>query len=208
MQDRCIFGFISSGAFEEECGPAAKALNATVFNQMKTFFPKCNVTSKGVHVLFNWNAHSLFTYHKDPNSIITVIVQLTPGKTDFHVAGKAQLAVYETAGSAHMFCSQAWHRSGTAQRRTIKVAYFYDVDVIDLDKGDVKQPTVATVDTDRDIKPTVGGCKSVPSQHAASSSADAEAAVPAEEGDSSDSVKGEHTAGADDAEAVEPPAEE
>ena len=204
MQDRCIFGFRSSGLFEKECGPAAKALNATVSNQMKTFFPKCNVTSKGVHVLFNWNAHSLFTYHQDPKSIVTVIVQLTPGKSDFHVAGKGQLAVYETAGSAHMFCSQAWHRSGTAQRRTIKVAYFYDVEVIDLEKGDDKPPTVDTADahSDRKIEPTVGGCR-VPSQHAASSSTDAGAAVAGENEVPSDSpVKDENTEGAEDAEFV------
>ena len=141
-------------------------------------------------------------------------MQLTPGKSDFHVAGKGQLAVYETAGSAHMFCSQVWHRSGAAQRRTIKVAYFYEVDVINLDEGDNETTKVATVDTptDRDIKPTVGGCKRVPSQHAASCSTDAEAAVAVEEEDASDSVKGETSAGDDDAAAeavcVAPPAEE
>lgn len=179
MQDRCIFGFKSCGVFERECGPAAKALNVSVIAQTKKFFPSCNVTSKGVHVLFNWNAHSLFTYHQDPNSIVTVIVQLTPGKTDFHVAGRMQMGVYETTGSAHLFCSQAWHRSGTAQRRTIKVAYFFDVDVIDLDKKDVKEPALdpeskpVDNDAENEIKPTGDGTTSVPSQPGASSSTDA-----------------------------------
>ena len=198
MQDRCTFGFKSAGVFEKECGGAAKALNLRVFAQMKTYFPSCNVTSKGVHVLFNWNAHSLFTYHKDPNSIVTVIVQLTPGITDFHVAGKAQMGVYETAGSAHILCSQVWHRSGTAQRRTIKAAYFFDVDVIDLEKEDGKESKldskVADIHQDREIKPTVGGTKVMPSQHGASSSTDAAVDVAAEEPlepvDGEPSVKG------------------
>ena len=110
--------------------------------------------------------------------MFTVIVQLTPGITDFHVAGKAQMAVYKTAGSAHMFCSQAWHRSGTAQRRTIKVAYFFDVlGVFNVEKGDGQEPEVdpkiETFDSfeDIEIKPTVG----------ASSSTDAAAAVAEEE---------------------------
>ena len=175
MQDRCIFGFKSSGVFEKECGPAAKALTATVFTRMKSFFRSCNVTSKGVHVLFHWNAHSLFTYHKDPNSIVTVIVQLTPGNTDFHVAGRSQSAVYTTAGSAHLFCSQAYHRSGTAQRRTIKVAYFFDVDVIDLEKEDGKEKKSDGKEQKSDpfvqeVKPSGGGAKLVPSQLAAASS--------------------------------------
>jgi hypothetical protein len=45
------------------------------------------------------------------------------------------MPVYESAGSAHLFCSQMWHRSGKALRRTIKLAYFFHVDVIELDSG-------------------------------------------------------------------------
>ena len=58
MQDRCIFGFKSSSAFTADCGSAARALSLKVQYFLKECFPRTNMTSKGVHVLFNWNAHS------------------------------------------------------------------------------------------------------------------------------------------------------
>ena len=93
------------------------------------------------------------------------------------------MAVYETAGSAHMFCSQAWHRSGTALRRTIKVAYFFDVDVIDLDEDAKVKPEIQTETAQLLVKGPSNDL--VQSSHGASSS-DAEVPAPEKEGEDTD----------------------
>ena len=124
MQERVIFGFKSANKFGQECTGSATALNLKVAALMAKLFPDCQALSEGVHVLFNWNPHSLFTYHKDLKSEITVIVNLAPARSTFHIAGKEE-AEYMEPGDAVVLPSAAWHRSGVAQRRTVKVAYFY-----------------------------------------------------------------------------------
>ena len=69
--------------------------------------------------------------------MVTVIINLAHCKASMHVAG-AKSADYDGIGSARLFPSNVFHRSGTAPRRCIKVALFYDVgaDVTDLDEGE------------------------------------------------------------------------
>jgi uncharacterized protein YjlB len=101
------------------------ALNNKVFTLMVKLFPDFVPQSEGVHVLFNWNPHSLFTYHTDEKSEVTVIVNLSPAKSSFHIAGMEEEAAYNKPGDAVVLPSAVWHRSGTAERRTVKVAYFF-----------------------------------------------------------------------------------
>jgi hypothetical protein len=125
MQDRCLFGFAKATKFATECTVPAATLNAKVINLMAKLFPDFVAQSEGVHVLFNWNEHSLFTYHTDKNSEVTVIVNLSPAKSSFHIAGMEEEAKYNEPGDAFVLPSAAWHRSGMAERRTVKVAYFF-----------------------------------------------------------------------------------
>jgi hypothetical protein len=140
MQERVIFGFKSANKFGQECTGSATALNLKVAALVAKLFPDCQALSEGVHVLFNWNPHSLFTYHKDLQSEITVIVNLAPARSTFHIAGKEE-AEYMEPGDAVVLPSAAWHRSGVAQRRSVKVAYFYKL----MKKEEVAARTV-TID--------------------------------------------------------------
>ena len=124
MQDRCLFGFNKATKFASECTSFAGNLNVKVFALMTELFPDFVATSEGVHLLFNWNSHSLFTYHQDEKSMITVIVNLAPARSTFHIAGQEE-AEYKEPGDAVVLPSAVWHRSGVAQRRTVKVAYFF-----------------------------------------------------------------------------------
>ena len=124
MQDRCLFGFNKATKFASECTSFAGSLNGKVGALMTKLFPDFVATSEGVHLLFNWNSHSLFTYHQDEKSMVTVIVNLAPARSTFHIAGKKE-AEYKEPGDAVVLPSAVWHRSGEAQRRTVKVAYFF-----------------------------------------------------------------------------------
>ena len=126
MQDRCVYGFTKGAKFASECTSAAGTLNAKVNNLMTKLFPDDVAQSEGVHVLFNWNAHSLFSYHTDVKSTVTVIVNLSAAKSSFFIAGKEE-AIYNEPGDAFVLPSAAWHRSGIAERRTVKVAFFFNL---------------------------------------------------------------------------------
>ena len=65
-----------------------------------------------------------FTYHQDTDGDVTVIVNLTHGEAEMHVAGK-DVAKYDGVGSAHLFPAKLFHRSGAAPRRCVKVAFFF-----------------------------------------------------------------------------------
>ena len=127
MQERCLFGFPSIQQFNTQIGPAAKQVSSAVLVEVGKLFPNHSVSSKGVHALFNWNAHSLFAYHQDDKSTVTVIVNLSPATSDFHVAGRAHSSTYLLPGDTHIFPSAVVHRSGLAERRTVKCAYFFDL---------------------------------------------------------------------------------
>ena len=57
---------------------------------------------------------------------VAVVVNLSPGRTSFHVAGCFE-AVMDGPGSGHILPTKAYHRSGEATRRCIKMVYFFDV---------------------------------------------------------------------------------
>ena len=87
MQNRCVFGFDRAAKFGKECTTFAAKLNSKVNEFLEDVFPDKVLHNTGVHVLFNWNAHSLFSYHRDAGSDITCIINLSPAKSTFHVAG-------------------------------------------------------------------------------------------------------------------------
>jgi len=170
MQDRCLFGFSKATKFANECTSPAATLNAKVLNLMVKLFPDFVPQSEGVHVLFNWNPHSMFTYHTDKNSDVTVIVNLSPAKSSFHIAGMEEEAKYNEPGDAVVLPSAVWHRSGTAERRTVKVAYFFNLMKKEVKKEEPKkeEPKTETLLKDVDVA-KAGNGKSI---EAASGSAD------------------------------------
>ena len=123
-----MFGFDKAAKFGKECTTFAGRLNAKVSEAMEDLVPNHVLHNTGVHVLFNWNAHSLFAYHKDAGSDLSCIVNLSPAKSTFHVAGFGPEATYNEPGDMFVLPSDAFHRSGVAARRTIKVAYFFKVE--------------------------------------------------------------------------------
>ena len=125
MQKRCVFGFAKAAKFGTECTAAAGNLVVRVNTMILGMFPGYAASSEGAHVLFNWCDHSLFTYHQDEKSDVTVIVNLSPSKSSFHIAGKDEAETYSQPGDAFVLPSKAYHRSGEAERRTVKVAFFF-----------------------------------------------------------------------------------
>ena len=123
-QDRCIFA-MKPTQFYHIGGLNAKKVVSAVSEQVTRVY-ELNASCQVVHVLFNWNAHSFFTYHQDSDGMVTVIVNLSPCTATMHVAG-FEIAEYIGVGSAHMFPSNVFHRSGDAPRRCIKVALFFDL---------------------------------------------------------------------------------
>ena len=149
-QDRCIFA-MKPGDFGKVGGSYAKSMMNDALKHVQDLYPaKTTISLKVVHILFHWNAHSFFTYHTDEDGKVTVIINLAHCKADMHVAGSGN-ASYDGIGSARLFPSNVYHRSGTAPRRCIKVALFYEVgfDVQEIDdceedevyegKGNVKE---------------------------------------------------------------------
>lgn len=149
MQERCLFGFASIQQFVTQIGPAAKHVSNAVLAEVSKMFPNHNVCSKGVHALFNWNAHSLFSYHQDEKSTVTVIVNLSPAMSDFHVAGRAHSCTYVRPGDTHIFPSAVVHRSGSAERRTVKCAYFFDLKMNSSAEASSSAPTVDEENSDK-----------------------------------------------------------
>ena len=75
---------------------------------------------------------------------MTAIVNLTHGESTMSVAGFEE-ATYHGVGSTLIFPSKAFHRSGTAPRRCVKVAFFYKVMApIELDEDDDEETKIAT----------------------------------------------------------------
>ena len=127
---------MSLTTFYKVAGPASKQWVKNLTQTMSENADNQPVSCDVVHVLFNWNAHSFFTYHQDPDGDMTAIVNLTHGESTMSVAGFEE-ATYHGVGSTLIFPSKAFHRSGTAPRRCVKVAFFYKVMApIELDEDD------------------------------------------------------------------------
>ena len=124
-QDRCIFG-VKPSDISKLCGTKGGLLLEDATKAVKSIY-KTNVHAKVVHLLFHWNSHSFFSYHKDSDGEITVMINLGPGDATMHVAGKEE-AQYLGIGAAQIFPGQVSHRSGTAPRRCVKMAIFYSIE--------------------------------------------------------------------------------
>ena len=142
-QARCVFG-MSLTTFYKVAGPASKPWVKNLTQTMSENADNQPVSCDVVHVLFNWNAHSFFTYHQDPDGDMTAIVNLTHGESTMSVAGFEE-ATYHGVGSTHIFPSKAFHRSGTAPRRCVKIAFFYKAKApIPLEESDHEEQDAAT----------------------------------------------------------------
>ena len=138
-QDRCIYGF-TAAEFKKLLGSRGSALMELVKDEVSGHFTKKAPSVHQVHVLFHWNDHSFFTYHKDGKGHIAVMVNLAPAcTTDFHVAGASEKAKMHWPGHTHILPTNVYHRSGTAPRRCIKLVFFLDLvenkKILDLDEG-------------------------------------------------------------------------
>lgn len=143
-QDRCIFAMTRSQFVAVGGPPAARLIEEAKLKVQTTYHQITTV--KEVHVLFHWNAHSFFQYHQDHAGEVTVIINLSFGKAYMHVAGRKE-AEYDGPGSAHMFPSQVFHRSGEAERRCVKIALFFDLG------ADVDQSAEDAGSSSTDVKP-------------------------------------------------------
>ena len=124
-QDRCIFGMTATEA-SKVLGQRGTTLMTFCRDKVRDNYKNQTITLKQCHVLFHWNDHSFFKYHQDNKGDVAVIVNLSPGVTSFHVAGCAT-ATMDGPGSGHIISTKAYHRSGEATRRCIKLVYFFDV---------------------------------------------------------------------------------
>lgn len=86
-----------------------------------------------VHVNFAFSPQINYAYHIDAPDLkcspdFTVMVNLSPGKTSMHIAGAKNEAHYHIPGDAVLFGAQdIFHRSGAAQWRTLKLAFFVTI---------------------------------------------------------------------------------
>ena len=121
-QERCVFRMKNKTKFEDITGTYGKDLLKEVHSEARRIY-KHNFSTVALDLLFHWNKHSFFTYHQDTDGDYACIVNLSHGESDFHVAGK-ETAVYTGIGSAHLFPTKLFHRSGSATKRCVKVAIF------------------------------------------------------------------------------------
>ena len=110
-----------------------------------------NYSAKVIHILFHWNTHSFFTFHQDDDGEVTVMVNLSYGKADMRVAGYEN-AEYSAIGAAHAFASKLFHRSGTAPRRCVKVAFFFKLVEGDIVNDDEEPVNKAGGSSDAPVK--------------------------------------------------------
>ena len=87
--------------------------------------------------------------------MVTVIVNLAPARSTFHIAGQKE-AEYKEPGDAVVLPSAVWHRSGVAQRRTVKVAYFFKLMKKDEFDARTGEPPKADKDTPIAVEPAPG----------------------------------------------------
>ena len=156
-QDRCIYGYTAS-EFKKVLGSRGALLTTHVSEEVAKHFEKKAPYVHQVHVLFHWNDHSFFTYHKDAKGQVAVVVNLAPAcTTDFHVAGAPEKAKMEWPGHAHIVPTNVYHRSGTAPRRCIKLVFFLDLiekkDQVDVDEKASASGTAGAVEDN--VKPEV-----------------------------------------------------
>ena len=118
--DRCIF-YMSMAKFHSVAGNVSKTMSTRVLNKISNLYEE-NVSCKAVHMLFHWNAHSFLKYHQITDGDVVAFVNLSPSTATMHIAGQSE-ARFEGMGSMHIFPAKAFHRSGTAQRRCVMVAF-------------------------------------------------------------------------------------
>lgn len=150
-QDRCIFGFTAT-EYKKVLGNRGTALLDAVKIRVGGLFKNRSVVLSQAHVLFHWNDHSFFTYHRDDKGKVAVVVNLSPcATTDFHVAGATDRAVMKKCGQAHIVPTNVYHRSGSAPRRCIKIVFFLEI----MEPVDVDEEKVDAADIKQEVKPEV-----------------------------------------------------
>ena len=132
-QDRCIFAMTNTN-LKNVLGSQYDKVVTSCKDKLSDECKRVVTLQEG-HVLFHWNAHSFFSYHQDPKGDAAAVVNLSPGKTNFHVAGKDDNASMDHPGEVHFVPTKAFHRSGTATRRCVKLVLFFAIEkVVDVDE--------------------------------------------------------------------------
>ena len=124
-QDRCTFG-MTPAELKSCLGSRGERFIADCKQAIELAIPNTVVLFRECHALFHWNDHSFFTYHQDDKGDVAVVVNLSPGITTLHVAGCGESSM-QGVGSAHILLTKAFHRSGKATRRCIKLVAFFDL---------------------------------------------------------------------------------
>ena len=100
-----------------------------------TFGRNFRCVAKQVHVMFSFSAYTHYKWHTDVQDFensgvspgnMTFLVTLSPGKASFLIAGRDKEVKYEFPGDIKGFSSHLFHRTGSAESRTVKLAFFVD----------------------------------------------------------------------------------
>ena len=112
-----------------------------VVSHMNGFVDQCfpknyRCVAKQVHVMFSFSAYTHYKWHTDVQDFensgvtpgnMTFLVTLSPGTASFLIAGRNKEVKYEFPGDIKGFSSHLFHRTGSAESRTVKLAFFVDV---------------------------------------------------------------------------------
>ena len=121
-------------------------------------FGKGKLRQGETHLVFGFSPHAHFSMHQDAEKYMwTLVVQLSPGSSTIQIAGKPDIHHFTLPGHACVFPSQAWHRSGYKERRTLMMSVFFMIT-----EKVKKEPSEAEEDKEgkSDQKPQDGGSSS------------------------------------------------
>ena len=134
-QRRCVFTFQRSADLQQlliHSKYLNKIYNAVLqrVNELSPT-PTLGFKLRNLTFLLQFQEHALFTSHLDKlndfTPDISVITSCTWGTSSVVIIGAEKPAVFDEPGDTHVFAgSQLYHRSGGGERRTIKIAWFFE----------------------------------------------------------------------------------
>ena len=124
-------------------------------------FGKGKLRQGETHLVFGFSPHAHFSMHQDAEKYMwTLVVQLSPGSSTIEIAGKEDIH-FTLPGHACVFPSQAWHRSGYKERRTLMMSVFFMIsEKVKKEPSEPKPEAEEDKEEKSDQKPQDGGSSS------------------------------------------------
>ena len=132
-QNACVFAFRNKSSLAGLSKRLQRVVDAALKHVESTFASQFEretfaVSVGQIHLVFGFNSHAHFLYHQDASEYTwTITVQLSPGASTIHIAGAPEDCLFESPGDAFLFPAQAYHRSGTKERRTLTMSIFFKI---------------------------------------------------------------------------------